>query len=983
MSLRLHIYCSSFKSHVVRAAALVAALFVAPAAHATLYWDANSALGGNGAWDNGVGTVWSTTNAAGAPNSTWTPNDGTQDAVFNGSASYTATIASGTTINAHSVAFGISAGNVTITGGDALNIADPTNSFVMNTNTSGTARQQIVNTPITGTNITMFAANGVGGVNAFLALGLAGTTGPSNTYSGDLIFAGPNNATSGFSQIAINHPNALPSTATVRMKRNLSQLLFGGGGAAGTTSYSATFNNNIVLNDNAPGTGRLNSDIGAGSGASFANNMVITLGGVISGDANLSFRLGNSGGGQGKIVVANHATYSGTTTIATNAAGSVALGINDAFPIGTTLAANTGKFDMAGFSQRVSGLSGGSNGAITNTSATTSTLTIDGAFTGTYSGKIGSSTLAGSNDNEALLLASTNTGTLTLDTPVIQGINTYSGGTTINGGKLLVTNNVAIQISGTGSGAVTVNNGGTLGGAGGVGVAAGTGSIAVNSGGHLAPGLSGAIGTLTAFNAVTLASGSRLDIDLGAPAPAGGTSDLIDMPNAFGNFALTVPAAASSVGVNLGDPAGGAAGNGTYTLMTFQAGQFSGGTNTAFFTGTQPSPNSLNGATIAYHLVDGSNANQDATPANATKVIMQVSGGPNALLWKGGASGAWDTSALNFDNVGTGATGVAFAGNDNVTFDDTGANTNPITVAGAGVQPNIVTINNSTTPYAFSGGDIKGSSVGGTGGLILGGTGAVTIDNKYTAVGPIISNKTGAGTATINGAITAATSVTINGGAVTLGGANTYTGNNTVSGGSLTVSGASATFGAGNLAVNAGSAVISAGVTNAILDSATLTLLGGGTAGTADVGFISLAAGINERVGSLFLGATNFTSGTFGATGSGATNIFDEYFSGSGIITVGAAGLPGDFNSDGKVDAGDYATWRKNDGANAQLPNDNNVGNQAARFSLWRANFGKPPGAGSSLAGGGAVPEPATSLLGLFAIGVLGIVFRRRSAGGR
>src|SRR6185369_9289474 len=120
-----------------------------------------------------------------------------------------------------------------------------------------------------------------------------------------------------------------------------------------------------------------------------------------------------------------------------------------------------------------------------------------------------------------------------------------------------------------------------------------------------------------------------------------------------------------------------------------------------------------------------------------------------------------------FKNLNT-ASGSAFANNDNVTFDDTGANTNPITVAAGGVQPNIVTINNSTAAYALSGGDIKGSSIGGTGGLILGGTGAVTIDNKYTAVGPIISNKSGAGATTINGAITAATSVAVNGGTVTL-----------------------------------------------------------------------------------------------------------------------------------------------------------------------------------------------------------------------
>jgi hypothetical protein len=88
-----------------------------------------------------------------------------------------------------------------------------------------------------------------------------------------------------------------------------------------------------------------------------------------------------------------------------------------------------------------------------------------------------------------------------------------------------------------------------------------------------------------------------------------------------------------------------------------------------------------------------------------------------------------------------------------------------------------------------------------------------------------------------------------------------------------------------------------------------------------------------------------------------------------------APGLPGDFNSDGKVDAGDYATWRKNEVANAALANDNGVGNQAARFTLWRANFGNPPGAGASLQGG-QVPEPASLMLVL--VGAAALVGIRR-----
>ena len=340
----------------------------------------------------------------------------------------------------------------------------------------------------------------------------------------------------------------------------------------------------------------------------------------------------------------------------------------------------------------------------------------------------------------ALVLAPTNTGRLTLTRTFG---NDYTGGTTIGGGKLIAAGNPAG--SSTGTGPVAVNNGGTLGGNGGAAPPVPEQSRwlrAATSRPGLATGTT--IGTLTALGAVSLGSGSRLDIDLGAPAPGGGTSDRLDLPN---GTALTVPGTAASIGVNLSDPAGGAAGNGTYRLMTFPAGQYTGSSNASqFFTSSLPSPNSLNGATITYQLADDSNVNQDGNPSAATRVNMIVSGGPNALVWTGAVDGTWNVgtpaSPFNFNNLNT-ASGSAFASNDNVTFDDTGANTTPITVAAGGVQPNIVTINNSTATYTFSGGDIKGSSVGGGGGLFLGGTGPVTIDSNYTAAGPIMSNKSG------------------------------------------------------------------------------------------------------------------------------------------------------------------------------------------------------------------------------------------------
>jgi autotransporter-associated beta strand protein len=203
------------------------------------------------------------------------------------------------------------------------------------------------------------------------------------------------------------------------------------------------------------------------------------------------------------------------------------------------------------------------------------------------------------------------------------------------------------------------------------------------------------------------------------------------------------------------------------------------------------------------------------------------------------------------------------------------------------------------------------------------------------------------------------------GGTTVLSGANTYTGGTVVDDGTLTVSGASARFGGGDVTVNGGNAAISPGVANAIADAAKLTLLGGGTGNVADIGFISLAAGINEHVASLVLGNTAQPNGTYGATGSGAANINDEYFSGLGIITVAPAGLPGDFNNDGKVDAGDYATWRKNNGTSNALANDNGLGTPVgpAHYNLWRANFGNTAsGSGSNLATAG-VPEPSSLLL--------------------
>jgi autotransporter-associated beta strand protein len=182
-------------------------------------------------------------------------------------------------------------------------------------------------------------------------------------------------------------------------------------------------------------------------------------------------------------------------------------------------------------------------------------------------------------------------------------------------------------------------------------------------------------------------------------------------------------------------------------------------------------------------------------------------------------------------------------------------------------------------------------------------------------------------------------------GAETLGAINTYSGDTKVQGGTLSISNA--------YLADAADAYLSTG-----------SIFNLNTAAATDV------------IHSLFIDNVLQAAGIWGAIGSGAAHT-TALITGSGFLnaSVGAvAGLPGDFNSDGKVDASDYATWRKS-GA-GPLPNDGGAANQAARYTVWQTNFGNPSGSGSGLSSG-AVPEPTTLVFAGLAM-FFGLVVRRR-----
>ena len=95
-------------------------------------------------------------------------------------------------------------------------------------------------------------------------------------------------------------------------------------------------------------------------------------------------------------------------------------------------------------------------------------------------------------------------------------------------------------------------------------------------------------------------------------------------------------------------------------------------------------------------------------------------------------------------------------------------------------------------------------------------------------------------------------------------------------------------------------------------------------------------------------------------------------------MNFAAAGIHGDYNNNGTVDAADYVVWRDNLNTTNTLPNDPNGGTiDSDQFNTWRANFGKSAGGGSSLT---AVPEPATAVATMLAVLGIGLSGRRRRA---
>ena len=92
----------------------------------------------------------------------------------------------------------------------------------------------------------------------------------------------------------------------------------------------------------------------------------------------------------------------------------------------------------------------------------------------------------------------------------------------------------------------------------------------------------------------------------------------------------------------------------------------------------------------------------------------------------------------------------------------------------------------------------------------------------------------------------------------------------------------------------------------------------------------------------------------------------------TGLVTV--AGMLGDYNGNGIVDAADYVLWRKGGPLLNEVDTPGTV--NAADYAAWRARFGNTSGSGAGVGANAAVPEPASKVLLLFGM-VASLTFRR------
>jgi autotransporter-associated beta strand protein len=166
------------------------------------------------------------------------------------------------------------------------------------------------------------------------------------------------------------------------------------------------------------------------------------------------------------------------------------------------------------------------------------------------------------------------------------------------------------------------------------------------------------------------------------------------------------------------------------------------------------------------------------------------------------------------------------------------------------------------------------------------------------------------------------------------------------------------------------------GDTRILAGGGTLTIANPFLSDTADVYLnpnttFNLIFSATDTIRSLYIDGTPQPVGLYGRVGSADPNDTElALITGDGylnVTTLGAVGVPGDYNNNGVVDTADYVLWRNGGPLQNEVNAPGTVNEQD--YVEWRARFGNPNTAAGSALDQRVVPEPAS--IGAAAIALL------------
>jgi fibronectin-binding autotransporter adhesin len=742
-------------------------------------------------------------------------------------------------------------------------------------------------TGLTGATVTVNTNSFIdnGGFNIGIGQSMGGAAGISfqgngtTTLSGDQTYAGPTDVTAGTlnlqttslaSDINVSAGATLVGTTTAFSSGSITVANSGSLSVKAATVYSTQLTNSGSLNLGSGGTTNLTFDFNS---LDTAAPFVATENLAVNGPINLSFPNGAN------LTTGQHPLISYTSFSGTAPTGTVSFGVRSIGTLINDTANGVLYLDINADSPRWTGRDNGNwvtgaTGANSNwelIESGTATNYIEGDAVLFDENAIGTKDIiiatnvspqSTTFDNNTAYTVSgpagIATGSLTKNgggDVTISSVNTFPGGTTINDGSITAGNSAAL-----GSGSVTLNggslnlNGQTIANA-----------ITLSAGDVLGNGtLSGVIsgsGTLNQSAGTLILTGTNTYT--GSTFVTGGTLQI-------GDGTTDGSIAASSGIINDGSLVYNLVGARTYAKPISGTGSL-----------TKQGAGTLTLSNTTSSFTGGTTVSEGTLVANATALSSgNISVASIATLTSsGGTISGTVTGPGNVTSSGnTVITGdfSSFSGTytHNTTLFSTNFNTAAATSKNAAYH--IATIQDLSQGIIAAGnGDYTleiGALSGVANSLFRGSnlaTGLTTLQ-----IGNLGTDTTFAGSIN-NGATKSLALTKVGGGKLNLSGTNNYSGTTTVTGGVLAVNG------------------------NALADSNKLVIDGGKIEPTG-----------TEVVGTLYFGATQAASGTWGANGSGATHIDDVHFTGTGKVQV----------TTGPV--GSYSSWATLNGASAVASED-------------------------------------------------------------